>query len=55
MTKSLNKCPCSCKDIKFALDTLRDLTALYASTKGHDPVFVQKGQAAIQKLQQKSC
>jgi hypothetical protein len=40
-------------ETRFVLDTLRDLTSLYASTPGHDPTFVKKGQAAIQKLQRR--
>lgn len=31
------------------LEALKDLTALYAATKGADPAFVRKGQAAITK------
>ena len=31
-------------------DALGDLVALYAATPGHDPVFVEKGRAALRKL-----
>lgn len=30
-------------------DALHDLVALYASTTGHDPTFVQKGKTALSR------
>jgi hypothetical protein len=35
------------------LAALKDLTSLYASTRGADPAFVRKGQAAITKAQRR--
>ncbi len=36
------------------LDALRDLTALYASSPGHDPIFVAKGLSAIAQAERRA-